>query len=172
MTLALAVVLGLATGCQPEPAPSPTTPVFASEDEAFAAAEETYRAYVDALNQVDLSDPETFEAVYEWTTGDANANERKTLTQMHADGWQVSGATSVTSFHGGNVELAAPASVTATICSDVSEVQVLASTGESVVPDERPDVYALAVEFVASATTDTGLAISTSNAVEDPICTP
>ncbi len=56
--------------------------MFASEEEAFAAAEETYRAYVDALNQVDLSDPETFEAVYAWTTGDANADERK---DAHSD---------------------------------------------------------------------------------------
>ena len=81
VSLALALVLGMATGCQPEPEPSPTGPVFANEEEAFAAAEETYRAYVDALNQVDLSDPETFEAVYAWTTGDANASERKTLTR-------------------------------------------------------------------------------------------
>ena len=56
-------------------------PAFATEEEAFAAAEETYREYVDALNQVDLSDPETFEAVYAWTTGDANAKERERSSQ-------------------------------------------------------------------------------------------
>ena len=72
-SLALALALGLTTGCQPEPRRHPSAPAFANEEEAFAAAEETYRAYVDALNQVDLSDPETFEAVYAWTTGDANA---------------------------------------------------------------------------------------------------
>src|SRR5690349_13054891 len=93
--LAVAVVLGTATACQPEPAPSPSTGAFATQAEAFAAAEETYRAYVDALNQVDLSDPETFEAVYAWTTGDANANERKTLSRMSADGWRVTGSTAV-----------------------------------------------------------------------------
>ncbi len=81
VTLSLALVIAVATGCRPEPEPSPSGPAFATEAEAFAAAEETYRAYVDALNQVDLSDPETFEAVYAWTTGDANANERRTLTQ-------------------------------------------------------------------------------------------
>ena len=82
-TLALALVVGLATGCQPEPSPSPSGPAFANEEAAFAAAEETYRAYVDALNQVDLSDPETFEAVYAWTTGDANA-ERAEDAQSNA----------------------------------------------------------------------------------------
>ena len=68
-------------------------PLFTSEADAFAAAEETYRAYVDALNQVDLSDPETFEDVYAWTTGDANADARETFSQMHADGWTVQGDT-------------------------------------------------------------------------------
>ncbi len=74
----VAMVAPVVAGCAPDPAPAPTTAVsFSSEEEAFAAAEETYRAYVDALNQVDLSDPGTFEAVYAWTTGEANADERK-----------------------------------------------------------------------------------------------
>src|SRR5215207_2167659 len=91
LVVAVAVVSATATGCQPEPGPSPSGPLFASEEEAFAAAEETYRAYVDALNQVDLSDPETFEPVYALTTGDANAEARRALTRMHADGWTVEG---------------------------------------------------------------------------------
>ena len=68
----------LLAGCAPTPpGPSPEpSVVFMTDDEAFAAAEATYRAYVDALNQVDLSDPDTFEAVYAWTTGEANANAR------------------------------------------------------------------------------------------------
>ena len=91
--IVLALALGMTTACQPDPAPSASGPIFANEEEAFAAAEETYRAYVDALNQVDLSDPETFEAVYAWTTGEANAGARKSLLEMHADGWTVTGAT-------------------------------------------------------------------------------
>ena len=169
VTVALAMVAVFATGCQPEPAPSPTGPVFATEEEAFAAAEETYRAYVEALNQVDLSDPETFEAVYAWTTGDANANERKTLTQMHADGWNVSGETAVRSFRGKTADLDS-VQVDAVVCSDVSAVEVVDANGESVVSAERPDAYALAIEFVTSTATETGLAIASSNAVEDSAC--
>lgn len=169
--VALALVVGMTTGCQPEPTPSPSGPVFANEDEAFAAAEETYRAYVDALNQVDLSDPETFEAVYAWTTGEANANERKTLTQMHADGWQVSGSTAISGFHGQTAELKTPAGVEAIVCSDVTKVSVIDANGQSMVSDERPDVYALSVEFIESGTTPTGLAVAASNAVKDKSCT-
>ena len=86
-TLALALALGMTTACQPEPAPSPSAPVFANEEEAFAAAEETYRAYVDALNQVDLSDPETFEAVYAWTrVTSTRASERRSSRCTQTDG--------------------------------------------------------------------------------------
>ena len=155
--LALALLLG---GCTPEPAPEPTpTPPFASEEEAFAAAEATYRAYVDALNQVDLSDPETFEPVFGWTTGEANAGERKSLSQMHADGWSVSGRTSVVgarladfSPKDGEVELA--------VCADVSGVDVRDSNGISVVSPDRPDLQASFVTFVSSDQTGTGLVIA------------
>ncbi len=87
-------MLAVLAACAPAPAPSPTTsPTFSSEAEAFAAAEATYRAYVDALNAVDLADPRTFEPVYAWTTGPANAEARRSFSQMHADGWVVSGET-------------------------------------------------------------------------------
>lgn len=171
VAVALVLVVGMTTGCQPEPAPSPSGPIFANEDEAFAAAEQTYRAYVDALNQVDLSDPETFEAVYAWTTGDANANERTTLSQMHADAWRISGTTAVAGFRGQSAELTEPAAVDAIICSDVSDVEVIDADGRSMVSDQRPDVYSLSVQFVESSSTSTGLAIAASNAVEDSSCT-
>lgn len=75
---ALAVVLGMTTGCQPEPTPIALQSDLRNRGKAFAAAE-GYRAYVDVLNQVDLSDPATFEAVYAWTTGEANAGARKSF---------------------------------------------------------------------------------------------
>ncbi len=159
------LVLALAGCTTPEPEPTPT-PGFSSEEEAFAAAEETYRAYVDALNQVDLSDPETFEAVYGWTTGDANANERKSLTGMHADGWIVNGDTAVVGFH---PEAFKDVTVNAVVCSDVSAVEVTNADGQSMVSPNRPSTYALQVTFVQSST-PTGLSISTSDAVDDPRC--
>lgn len=168
--IVLALALGMTTACQPDPAPSASGPIFANEEEAFAAAEETYRAYVDALNQVDLSDPETFEAVYAWTTGEANANERTTLSQMHADGWLVAGSTAIDGFRGTNAELSDPIVISAVVCSDVSDVTVVDSDGQSVVSEQRPEVYALSVEFVESDATNTGLAITASNAVEDAAC--
>lgn len=165
------LLVTLLSGCAPAPAPMPTaTPVFSTEAEAFAAAEETYRSYVEALNAVDLSDPETFEDVYAWTTGEANANERSTLTRMHADGWVVSGQTVIADFLTSD-EVDKSAFVNALVCSDVSQVDVVNADGASMVATERPDVYALEVSFVESQESPTGLQISASNATESPRCT-
>ena len=158
--LVLALALGMTTACQPEPAPSPSGPVFANEEEAFAAAEETYRAYVDALNQVDLSDPETFEAVYAWTTGEANAGEKKSLSRMHADGWTVQGDTLITEVALDSFDDDGNPAVVLDICADVSDVQVLDSSGLSVVGPDRPDAQASVVTLVGSTSSTTRLVIA------------
>lgn len=168
-TAAVALAVGL-TACQPEPQPSASGPVFASEEEAFAAAEETYRAYVDALNQVDLSDPETFEAVYAWTTGELNATDREGLTGYHADGVTVSGASKIQ-----RAELASwdedGASVSLAVCLDVSAVSVVDAQGRSLVAPDRTDVQSLLVSQSA-APSPTGLLIELIGPREgEPLCT-
>ncbi|SBS73992.1 conserved exported hypothetical protein [uncultured Microbacterium sp.] len=164
---AIAVLaLALTTGCMPEPEPTPSPTGFASEEEAFAAAEETYRAYVDALNQVDLSDPETFEPVYALTTGEALNTEKTSLTSMHANDWTVSGNTLVGGLFVGGTRN----SPTAVVCLDVTEVEVRDAEGVSQVAPERRDRYALDVRFTAGGHSPTGLLIEQSRAVEDERC--
>jgi hypothetical protein len=150
--LALSVALLLtATGCHPA-ARSPTpTPAFTSDAQAFAAAEKTYRAYVEALNKVDLSEPRTFEGVYRWTTGEARAGAEKTFTQMHADRWKVSGITSVQLVEG---LLAKPnyTSAQLAVCLDVSRIDLLGPDGRSVVAPDRRDIQSMRVEVARLAT--------------------
>jgi hypothetical protein len=135
-TTAIAAALLLAaSGCTGSPEPAETTPAALTEEEAFAAAEETYRAYVEALNQVDLSDPETFEAVYALTTGQANAGLRKEFSQMHADRWVLSGESTATVL----TRTISDESVELATCLDVSAVSVVDSAGQSTVsPNRRP----------------------------------
>lgn len=144
-----ALALALTTGCVPEsvPSPSPTQTGFASEEEAFAAAEETYRAYVDALNQVDLSDPKTFEPVYALTTGELLEQEKKQLSQYHAEGAQVRGDSSLTVAVLRSWDDSADVVVIAA-CVDVSEVDVLDIDGKSLVSAERPDVQSTLATMV------------------------
>ncbi|MDN8549474.1 hypothetical protein PUW81_010175, partial [Microbacterium sp. NM3R9] len=84
--LLLASVL-LTAGCSdPAPAASPTAPAktaapteTASDEAVFREAEAAYRAYVDALNAVDLADPATFEPVFALTTGELRSSEEASL---------------------------------------------------------------------------------------------
>lgn len=147
--VSIAAMIGLfvtlsVSGCtmpSPEPTPSPTG--FASEAEAFAAAEATYRAYIDALNQVDLSDPATFEPVYELTAGELNALDRKTFSQMHADDWIKHGEAVVTQAQ--HVDWSDPIAIIR-VCYDVSQVALNSADGTSVVSPTRPDVQSLDIK--------------------------
>ncbi|WP_127475387.1 hypothetical protein [Microbacterium sulfonylureivorans] len=152
----VAVLVASLAGCAAAPTePSGPTPAFSSEAEAFAAAEETYRAYVDALNQVDLSDPETFEDVYAWTTGEANADERKNFSQMHGDGWVVSGESRATVVEARSLGGTNERTLEIAVCLDVSDVELVDSEGQSVVDADRPAVQSMLVTLASSPTTST-----------------
>lgn len=147
----LAVIALLAApllACTPDsaPPPSPSPSGFASEEEAFAAAEETYRAYIDALNAVDLQDPETFEPLYELTAGAFNADLRESYSERYAAGWTSSGAIKITLTQpmASNSELD---SVSLHVCVDVSNFEAHDADGNSVVSPDREDVQALTISL-------------------------
>lgn len=145
---ALLALLAL-TGCSPDAAPSPTpTPLFASEDEAFAAAEATYRAYNDALNAVDFADPATFEPVYEFLSDTAASSTKKAFSEFHAEHLRSIGATAFDSFTPVSADLG-HGEVRANLCIDVSGVDVVDASGNSVVSADRPPRQPLTVTFRA-----------------------
>jgi hypothetical protein len=168
-TVALVLMVAVATGCSsPAPAPEPS-PTFTSEDQAFAAAEATYRAYVDALNKVDLSDPSTFEGVYAWTTGDLNSRDRKNFSDWHAKAYSLSGDAHVESVSPRNANLAEQ-TVVIDACYDVSDVDVRDESGASLVSADRPDIQSLQVTYVRSATAPHGLVMSSIDPASDESC--
>ncbi len=164
---ALALSVALLSGCVSAPGPTPSpTAAFASEEEAFAAAEETYRAYTEALNKVDTTDPDTFEALYDFSRGDFEASDRETFSMMHAEGYRIAGTTKVLHFAG--VEASHDfETATARVCLDVSDVTVTDSTGESVVNPNRPNIYALEVTFVSQPPR---MLIDSATTQEDEAC--
>jgi hypothetical protein len=163
---ALALAASTLFGCSPAPTPTPSpTAAFASEEEAFAAAEETYRAYIDASNAVDLRDPATFESVSKHTVGEYRADEREQLSQMSAEGYTRSGSIVVREFAG--VEWSRDV-IRAHTCEDVSGVGLTDEAGNSVVSADRPDRYALDIWFRI----DQGVPrISKTESVVDQECT-
>lgn len=141
--IGLFVALSVSGCTTPSPEPTPTPTGFASEAEAFAAAEATYRAYIDALNQVDLSDPATFEPVYELTAGEFNAASRESLSQLHAEGAVFEGQRA---YFNAEALTWSATDVTLAVCLDVTSLNVVASDGTSMVAAERPDIQSIAVD--------------------------
>ncbi|WP_347125587.1 hypothetical protein [Microbacterium sp. SY138] len=143
-TVAVAVTLA---GCAPTPAPTPTpTAAFASEEEAFAAAEATYRAYTDALNSVDFSDPSTFDAVYVLLSNASATSTRKIFSEFHAAKVRTVGLTEYDSFAGISADLST-GSISATVCVDVSAVDVVDESGKSIVLSDRPARQPMLISF-------------------------
>ncbi|MFB8190919.1 hypothetical protein ACFC14_16500 [Microbacterium sp. NPDC055988] len=149
-TAALTSALLLLVGCTPDPPPSPTpTPAFASEEEAFAAAEASFDRYTRALNGIDTSNPETFEALFDLSSGSVEKADRENFSSMHAEGQSIEGETRILSFSGLRSDVPLR-SVTAAVCLDVGNVSVVNPDGTSAVNPNRPDVYALEVTFQAT----------------------
>lgn len=156
---AAGLLIGMLSACTPdaEPTPKPTkTAAFASDEEAFAAAEETYRAYVDATNQVDIQDSASFEPVFSWLTGTALKDERETFSEFKAEGLTRNGSGSFDSFTPLSFE---HDEVIANLCLDVSEIELNYSDGTSAVPGDRPPRTGRSVTFVMAAT-ETGFKIA------------
>jgi hypothetical protein len=158
--IAVAALVGAAlTGCagSPEPHESTTTPM--SDEEAFAAAEETYRAYVDAVNARRVDEHST-PPPQDFLIGEALEADLETSRQLEQQGLRILGETevTVTNFRriGSGVELLA--------CLDVSETRVINEAGEDVTPTDRAgsqavtvtvdqvnDFFAIAQSFTAEA---------------------
>lgn len=165
------LVLGMLAGCTPEPEPKPTeTALFASDEEAFAAAEETYRAYTDALNEVDTTDPATFESVFQWTTDRAEAAIRESLSELHAEDIRMTGDTVIAKVTPVAASRSA-GSVTVHVCADVSKTDVIGEDGSSLVPEGRAPVQSLLVDLVP-ADSATRLKITSTEGDDSHSCSP
>lgn len=171
---ALVVVALLTSGCGSPASPptlAPTTAAPSPTDSAaaaYAAAEATYRAYVDALNAVDLSDPTTFEPVYALTRGHIHESDRKALTGYNASGVTMTGRTEIRkSFPRSVVD----GIVDIYVCIDVASVTLTNADGTSLVPSDRAPVQKMLVtaESDTSSATDARIVdvVSTS---EGPSC--
>ena len=147
LTIVLAFGSAALVGCSPTPEPTPTpTPAFASEEEAFAAAEETFASYNEALNQVDPSNPKTFEPLFELSSGTVEKADRENFSTMHAEGWTIEGDSRILSFNGTSSNPPYFESE-AEVCLDVSAVRIADRAGTSMVDPGRPNVYPLLVTF-------------------------
>jgi hypothetical protein len=144
------------SGCTSEPLPEPTspaptsTPVFASEAEALAAAEASYAAFQTLSDQILADggrDPDRIRTV---ATRDALIDALKGYTNFRTKGWRLIGnSTSVIT----ELQRVSPSAasqedvVTAYLCIDVSGTDVLNASDISVVQPSRPKFQSFSVAF-------------------------
>ena len=142
---ALAVVL-LLSGCVPTPSrasppPKPrTTPVFTSEAEALAAATKAYAAYVKVSDEI-LADggknPERIEGVASGAQlkADFSGFESARKAKVHSIGSTAFESVVLQSYD----PQQADALIAVYLCEDVSNVNVVDDSGNSIVVPSRPD---------------------------------
>ncbi|WP_203137360.1 hypothetical protein [Microbacterium sp. JZ31] len=141
------LALGL-SGCAatPAPEPSPSATGFASEEEAFAAAEETYRAYVAEINAYNAGDDDADPLRY--LQGELRDTDEQIYEQTRAAGVTTEGDLKITDLRRDSVELVAgAASVQLDVCMDASEWRFINADGEDVTPTDAPKKYFLDVEL-------------------------
>ena len=158
---------GLLVGCSPEPEPTPTpTAAFASEEDAFAAAEKVYREYNDAANARIAGKPSPDPQDY--LSGLALEADISTQNLLQENGVHLQGAGVISSFDGSDSDIRGTlATIFARVCLDASGTIVANADGEDVTPSDRPDVSALEVTF--SGTPDR-LLIVESDLAAHPAC--
>jgi hypothetical protein len=151
LTVALGALVLALSGCVPtaEPDPIPptptVTPVFATEEEALAAAEAAYREYLavsDAIFHDGGNEPERLESV---ATGPFLAESVAGFIRIGEQGLRSLGSARLESIRIQQFE--ADGSITAYLCDDVSEIDVINEQGESVVSGARPPRTMFEVSF-------------------------
>ncbi|KRE21816.1 hypothetical protein ASG80_12045 [Agromyces sp. Soil535] len=157
----------LLSGCVGSPVPTATPtasetaePIFASDEEALAAAEAAYREYSAALNSIareDNRNPERITAVVSGTYAEQVEALFNDLTQR---GLSIEGESTVDSFRLIEaVEVDRRAEVTILLCSDVGLSKIVDAAGNDVTPPDRPDRSALLAVIVSAENDPTDLVV-------------
>lgn len=155
---AIAVMLAV-SGCVPEPVlptlpPTPTAaPVFASEEEALAAAEDAYAKYQEVSNAIAAEGGAEPERITPHVTSAQLENELATAKLYRDNGWRTTGpvtfdTVTLQSFtqEGSHVE------VVMYLCLDATAARLSDAEGVDVTPPNRIDRAPFEITLVAQGT--------------------
>ena len=154
---ALALAVLLLSGCLPQqsavtPTPEPTsTPVFASEEEALAAATAAYAAYLAVSDQIGADGGANPERLKPLVTAEWLAKEVGAFKEFSSTGWRQSGLTTLRS---SALQQFSDDSVTLYVCTDANETRFYDSSGADVTPAVRQTESSLEVSFAIGASAD------------------
>ncbi|WP_148040180.1 glycosyltransferase family protein [Cryobacterium tepidiphilum] len=144
-TLALLAVSGCsATQTQTPvaiPSSSPTpAPLFANDEEALAAAKKAYAAYESISDLILREGGEDSGRVKPFTSAELAETDMAAYSRARSNGWHSTGESAFDNLTLQSVDESAPhgvAVISAYLCSDVSEVDVLNRSGKSIVAASR-----------------------------------
>jgi hypothetical protein len=175
--VALVVTL-VASGCatsSPRPSPTPTpsvTPLFESDDEALAAAEEAYAAYQQVLDAILIDGGANPDRLLTVATQEQYEYEKPGFDEALANGFHSTGGSTFDSMrvqHLGTPENEPALSVY--VCDDYSTVDILDAGGRSIVPASRPDRFPRIVSFETTGVATPRVKVSTIEEwTGDPFC--
>ncbi|TFB69613.1 hypothetical protein E3O06_14880 [Cryobacterium glaciale] len=158
----LFLIVTALSGCSATPAATPAPsgtaappvaeetaapPVFASNDEALAAAEAAYSEYQQMSNQIAHEGGADPDRIAKFTVGTVLESELGTYGRMAADGLRLVGDLAFDSLTLQSANLESGALV-AYVCLDVTKTDVLDVEGASVIPVGRPNRYPLQVSLL------------------------
>lgn len=139
------------------PAAEPTTaPLFASDEEALAAAEQAYRDYYVVSDQILNEGGRDPERLLEVATREVFEFESESFATFSAEGYRSTGATTIDSavLQAYEPNMQHPeVIVTIYACVDVSATDVLDSEGRSIVKDGRQERLPFEVSFTTNSST-------------------
>ncbi len=154
VALACAVSL-LLSGCVPEdpvvvpPAEQTVEPMFATDEEALAAATDAYKAYLEMSDLIAQEGGKDPERIAPYVTNSALEDQTSQFSPFQESSLRTVGATAFDGMKLQQFSELQPgrAEVVTYVCLDVSAVQVINSSGKDVTPQSRDNRLPLEVEF-------------------------
>jgi hypothetical protein len=160
VTLVLVAALA-ATGCTPEAPranekPTPTsTPLFASDEEALAAAEEAYAAYLAASDAITAEGGASPERIDPFVASQLRQSARDSLSEFQEANLHTVGASTfdTVTLQQVRTDESGASEVSIYVCLDISAVRLIATSGADVTPGDRSDRLPLTVSFRSAGQT-------------------
>lgn len=164
LSVAVALVLSGCVPQEPEVLPPPeqsTEPLFASDEEALAAATDAYEAYLKMSDLIGHEGGDNAERLEAFATRDALSASLQEFDMFTEKRLRSTGSTRFSNIKLQQVWSASPDGtdvVSAYVCLDVSSVDVVDSNGVSIVAAARHDHQLMEVSFDSGQ--DDGLLVS------------
>lgn len=144
--LLTALLLAGCTDPSPMPTPPPTpsqTPVFASDEEALAAAEEAYGKFLSASDSVLSNGGHYDDELKAMATDAVIAKEMASFETFRTNGWHLVGSSAFEM----TLQRYEPDTIVTYSCDDIASTDVLDDSGASVVSADRPTRVPFEVTF-------------------------